>query len=1138
VVKGEGPVKKRLIAVPVAAAALGMTCTAVAARSLQQLGSPQRFTAARSGQQGGVIQGRITANGTSTGTPLPGVSVTATDTLTGTRYAAATDIHGRFRLKVPRDGHFVVRTDFAAFAERTTEVRFGGAEGGARVVTENFSLQLASRVPAPATEQGAFALERTAGERSYGAGHRGSGSRDEGSQLLSLLGESAGALDAGGSGGGAQLPSIAGNSNFSSESVAVQGRDNNGGNIFAGIDMNDLRQRAEEDSALNGGGRGGRGFGGRGGFGGGGFGGSFRGSFRHFNPNQPHGAFFWMGSNSALNADDFALRGQSIDQPSYASNRFGLVFAGTPYIPHVIENDHHDFLFFTLSAQRSSTPFDQYGTVPSGAERAGDFSGLTTGTGSVIPIYDPQTGQAFTNNTIPPDRIQKQAIALLGYVPLPNLPGISRNYQRLTSAEDNTTLIGLRFIHSFGSGGGSPLRGLIRQYMGMSQGLQQNIHVNFNYSHTAADDLSLFPGFGGKTQTHSRSLELGYTLSEGRLNNNLTLDWNRSTADTVNNYTNTTDIANGLGIDIFNGAAANPLTYGLPNATLTQFSSLSEHQPSFQTNQTISLAESSSWSHHKHNFKWGADIKRVHLDLLGSSGVISTGNFVFSGLFTEQPGSSGVSGTGNSAQNGVPASGSSLADLLLGLPQETTLQAPYAKSYLRENVENAYFQDDWRALSSLTVLAGLRYEYFSPYSEKYDRLATLDTGNNFASVATVLPNNVGSYSGKYPRTLIYPEHNNFSPRIGFAWRALRSTVVRGGYGINFAVGQYSKFVQQFAFQPPFADVQTNEATAGADITLADGFPSRQTEGNYSVNKDYRLPYIQLWNLNLQRTLPGSVVLNVGYSGSKGTRLSIVDAPGRSATASLSGVYYDYEDSTAFSNFNSLAVSLRRRMHHGLSLQATYTYAHSIDDATSVGGVGNAVAQNWQNLLAEESNSSFDIRNKVAGNFVYELPFGSDREYATTGLASHLLEGISVSGTYSIASGEPLTPSYVAAVSDVARGSTGSLRPDRIPGVSLTAGGGSQDNWFNTAAFAQPSAVYGSASRYSIPGPGTVSMDSSLSKTFSLGETRSFEVRATADNVFNTVQYSSVDTELGSASYGQVTGAAAMRQFNFTARFRY
>jgi len=150
----------------------------------------------------------------------------------------------------------------------------------------------------------------------------------------------------------------------------------------------------------------------------------------------------------------------------------------------------------------------------------------------------------------------------------------------------------------------------------------------------------------------------------------------------------------------------------------------------------------------------------------------------------------------------------------------------------------------------------------------------------------------------------------------------------------------------------------------------------------------------------------------------------------------------------------------------------------------------------------------------------------------------LLSNISVSGTFNLASGTPLTPHYQATFADVARGSAGSLRPDRVPGVSLTEGGGSLDNWFNKDAFADPTNVYGTASRFSIPGPGTVSADASLSKTIRFSETRTFELRATADNVFNTVQYSTVDTTLGSASYGQVTGAAPMRQFSFVARFRY
>jgi len=173
------------------------------------------------------------------------------------------------------------------------------------------------------------------------------------------------------------------------------------------------------------------------------------------------------------------------------------------------------------------------------------------------------------------------------------------------------------------------------------------------------------------------------------------------------------------------------------------------------------------------------------------------------------------------------------------------------------------------------------------------------------------------------------------------------------------------------------------------------------------------------------------------------------------------VPYDWEDSIAFSNFNALTFSARKRMSGGISLAATYTYSHSIDDATSVGGNGGTsagVVQNWQNILAEESNSSFDVRHKVSGNFVYELPFGPDTHRLTTGWFGHAVANMNFSGTYAIATGNPLTPVYEASVEDVARGTTNSLRPDRVPGVSLTAGGGSQTNWFNKDAFAAPASI--------------------------------------------------------------------------------
>ncbi len=1106
---------------------------------------------------GGQVHGTIKAGNI----PLPGVSVVATNTLSGQRYATITDINGNYSMTIPVNGRYVIKAELAAFAPETKVALIKPTTASPVNQQADFALTLASRVPPETPQENAGATPRPP---AAGTVRRNTGA---GAQNLALLAQLAGATDTGVSTGatGAALPSLANNSDFSTDSVAVTGQAGTT-NPFAGVDMEQLRQNAELDQSVAGGGQGGPGAGrgqgggpggggpgggggfggGGGGFGGGGGGfgggggrggrgGGGFGNFRNFKPNQPHGAFFWTGGNSALNATPFPIKEQKEPQPSYAQNQFGLTFMGAPYIPHLIEHDTKDLIFFNASGQRSSSPFSEYGSVPTADERAGNLSSLTTQVGTPITIYDPLTGLPFPNNTIPADRISPQATALLNYIPQRNLPGQFQNYQRLASSESNTTRIGVRFLHSFGpSTGGSPIGGLIRQYMGQGgAGLRQSINVNFNYSHQAADELSLFPDLGGKQQTHQYSLALGYSIGKGRLTNNLGLNYNRSQAQLKNNFTNTTDIASQIGIE---GLPDDPQLYGLPNLTLNQFTSLNQQQPNFQTNQTIGASDSTSWIHKKHNIRYGGDFRRVHNDLFGNTGNV-TGTFTFTGVFTEQP------GTSTNTPGGTATTGSSLADLLLGLPQQSALQAPYQKSYLRQNAWDAYAQDSWRAMANLTLLFGLRYEYFSPYSEKYDRLSTLDTGNNFASVATVLSGGVGPYTGKYPRDLVYPEHNNFSPRLGIAVRAAKDTVVRAGYGINYAVGQYSKFIQDFAFQPPYANVQTNEYSTAAPISLAVGFPTppQDQQGNYSVNKYYRLPYVQVWNLNVQRTLPLGIVLNIGYNGSKGTRLDIVDAPGRSDTASLSGVLYDYEDSIAFSNYNALTVSARKRLQRGIALGATYTYSHSIDNASSIGGNGGTstvVAQNWQNLLAEESNSSFDVRHNLTGNFLYELPLGPDERWVNTGWAAHSLSGISLSGTFTLATGEALTPHYEAAVADVARGSTGSLRPDRVPGASLTAGGGSLDNWFNKSAFATPANTYGTASRYSIPGPGTVTINASLSKTVRFSETRTFEMRATASNPFNTVQYTGVDSTLGSGTYGQVTAAAGMRQFTFNARYRF
>ena len=1079
---------------------------------------------------GGTIKGTVKAGNV----PLPGVSVTATNTLTGKKFTTTTDVTGAYEMTIPQNGRYVVRAELAAFALATKEALLNATN---RQQQSDFAMVLASRA-----EQ-----QEQAATRQYGG--------TSGAQSLALLGAASDLLQAGSgsANSGAALPTIAGNTDFSGDSVAVTGQAGTT-NPFAG--MGDLREGFENQQQLQqlsqtpgqGGGGGGffggpgGGFGGPGG-GGGGRGGG-RGNFRNFKPSQPHGAIFWNGGPSTFNAQPFAVRGQPEQNLGYDTNHYGLTIAGEPFIPKLTKPSNKDFIFLTVAGQHSTSPVNEYATVPTNAERSGNFSALVGTNGAVIPIYDPATGKQFPNNTINTP-LSPQALAVLNYFPAQNLPGTTQNYRLLTTSGSNTDNVGVRWNHSFGASNGN-IPAIARQFINTSTGWNQSINANFNYSHSASDDVNIFYPLGGKQQTHSYSLAGGYSLGKGKLTNNFTFTWNRNNSQLRNFFTNVEDVSTQVGILGPNNTPLNPdpLNYGLPNFVFNQFTGINQQQPSYRLTQTFALSESSAWRHGKHNMRFGGDFHRVQLDLINSSN--TTGTFYFTGFATQEPGS----GTSNQ----VATSGSSFADFLLGIPQESTIQSPDQKAYMRQNTWDLFAQDDWRALPNLTILAGLRYEYFSPYAEVNDRLATLDYNSGFTAVSAVYPNQIGSLSGvKYPRTLIYPERNNFAPRLGIAWRPFKDTVVRAGYGINYTVGQYGNFIQNLAYQPPFANVQNNQATVASDVitgicgttgSLANCFTG-QLPANYSVNPHYRLPYVQVWNFDIQRTLPLAIVLNVGYNGAKGTRLDVLSAPGNypnMTPSQPSDVYFDFEDAVAFSNFNALVVRANKRLQNGIALQMTYTYSHSIDDASSVGAGSAVVAQNWQNILAEESNSSFDIRNQVKGSFLYELPFGPDKHYLSNGnWASHAFGDWSLSGSYTLADGTPLTPAISASVANVARGTAGSVRPDRIPGASITAGGGHINNWFNTAAFSTsfaPDQYYGSASRYSIPGPGTTVVNMSLSKTFQLKDTKSFEVRMTADNAFNIVQYSGVNTQFDSTAVGQVTSARQMRTITFLARYRF
>ena len=1125
-------------------------------------------------------------------TPLPGVTVTATNTLTGQRITTATDLAGGYVLHIPRTGRYVVRAEFAAFSPVTQEVLLTGAPAPAANSstaspavpssnllerTADLTLELLSR---------AQAREAAATSTASGAGARGGGAgvaRGSGMQSLNLFGDlSAAGGSSLGSGAGAGLPALPSAADASAtESVAVNGQmgQTNGLANFSEDDVRDRINDALAQARRQGGatgdianavagmiggmlGPGGGGFGGGGGRGGpGGFGGG-RGGFGRLNPTQPHGSIFYQGGNGALDATNFSLSGRPI-QPAYNNNRYGVSFAGSPYILGLTKPSTKQFVFLNVTGQRNINPINLNGTVPTIAERAGDFSALTqTVNGVPTPtlIYDPTTGQPFPGNQL--TRISPQAQALLASYPAPNVPqqGVrGYNYQNVTTAGQNSTSAALRFTRSFGASN-SPFgsfggRGGGGGRSGASNALRQSINFNGSYAHSASDLRPLLPAGGGSQASDGYGLTAGYTVARGRLSNNASLNWNRSHSTTTNYFTDTSlDPATAAGVSIpSRGVLGGQSAFynGLPNLTISNFSPLSEQTPRDAINQTISVSDFVAWRHGKHNMRAGIDVRRVHADSLGGNNV--AGTFLFSGFNTESPRDQNTPATGNTAQ---PTTGAGFADFLLGLPQSTRIQSGLSKIYLRANVYDWYLQDDFRVLPSLTLNAGLRYEYFSPYVEKNNRLVNLDHNADFSVVTPVQPGQTSSFGNRFPRSLVNPDRTLFSPRFGLAWRPpsknslLKNTVVRAGYGINYNTGQFATFAQSLSFQPPFAITQTNVLSTIASptgctlqtLTLASGFgcSAKTIQNNYAVNPDYRLGRVQVYNVDIQRTFPLGIVLNVGYNGSVGGNLDILEAPNHttSTVTTTDAQAFTYENSVAQSRFSALTVNARKRMQKGISLQATYTYGHSIDNASTIGGTGNGtIVQNDQRLDLEFGNSNFDHRHSLTGNWVAELPFGPNRLFFTKGdWRSKLTDGLSLSGDFTFQSGTFFTPTYSADASQIAAGGNYTLRPDRVFSQPI-AGPGSIRQWFNPNAFTAP-AGFGTASRNSIAGPGTLGIETSLSRTASFGDTRSFEARVTAQNVFNTVQYNGINTDLSSATFGQVTGTANARRLLFVARYRF
>jgi trimeric autotransporter adhesin len=1077
-------------------------------------------------------------------TPLPGVTVTASNTLTGKKFTVATAPNGTYSfIGLPR-GRYVVRVEFMAFAPLTQEIILKPETPSGKFDAE---MILASRQQEQSPVNSAIAAI---------AAGRGFQSLAVDNTLASLSGGSIGTSSVGqGGGAGAgditSLPMNGAGADSATESVSITGTQGRTQDFGAGSEddlqnrIQEFRERAQREGLIPGGpgGAGGAG-GGLGGFGGGGpisIGRLGRG----FNVNQPHGFLYVSDDNASFDAKPYSLTGIDAPKASYNFARFGANVGGPLNIPKIFNGGNKWFFFAGWNGTRGSTPVDSYSTVPTAAERAGDFSAATYKDGSPVQIFDPTTGQPISfegkANVINPAMISSSALALLQYIPLPNLNSATQNFHFITNDNSDTDAVSLRLIHNFSStpvvgpnGGGGPGGGGRGGGGGGGGGrrAQNNINLGLNWSRNNTETVNSFPSLGGNTNTQGLNATSGWTYGNGRRTNTLRFNYNHNHVVTANLYTNAIDAAGLAGIG---GVSTDPFDFGLPGISFTTFGGLSDPTARRELDQTYTISDTLAWYRGKHNLRFGGDYRRILQSFRSAKN--AEGSFVFSGLETSEfaPGSI----------QPVNDTGYDFADFLLGRPQQTSLQSGTSSYNFRSNSFDLFAQDDYRIFSKLSLNLGFRYEYNSPFTEANNQIANLDVAPGFTAAVPVL---AGGNSG-FGNSLIHPDRNDYAPRIGIAWRPLKQTVVRFGYGINYNLAQYANIIQNFAFQPPFALTSTNVTNPAAPLTLQNGFPAiapGAVTNNFAVDPNYRLGYVQIWNVDIQRTLPHGFLLNVDYNGSKGTRLDVERA------IEIAGIQpFIYESSAGNSVFNAGSVRFRKRLAHGIGFQGNYTYSKSIDDASSIGGGARVVIQNPFDIAADRGLSNFDQRHKFTGSWNADLPFGENRRFAQKGVWSHILASWQLSGDFTIASGLPLTPNVLGNSLDLNRGVSGSLRAD-VTGEPITLGNPTAAEFFNTAAFCSPSSTsgtgnacvnpngtsFGDAGRNIIEGPGEVMVDMSLSKTITIKESRALELRFQAANVFNFIDYTGVNTTVNSLQFGQVTSAGSTRRITVIARFRF
>ena len=871
-----------------------------------------------------------------------------------------------------------------------------------------------------------------------------------------------------------------------------------------------------------------------------------------------HGEVYEFLRNEALNARNYFTPTTS-PKPIFRRNQYGAALGG-PLLPR------HFFFFTDYQGTNQAVGVVRTSTVPTLAQRGfPDANGNPTAGFNFgqTKIYDPattvQTGSSFTrdqftNNTIPVNRADSAALALLARYPLPTSSASTNNYVRVGNDIDRQNQFDIR----------------------LDGQLSANDHAfaRYTYFHDVESPVTPLPdGSGVITGTVlstgnvigiSRTLGQQYVANETHSFNARTLNearfgyTRRALGRTGAVLPGTASGALGIPGIPTNAAFNNALPV-FSVAGLTQIGSSPSTFSNFSTNVT-QVFDMVSRVQGRHALKAGIDLRWEHLDAVQPPN--PTGNFAFSTLFTNQGGATSSS------------TGSSLASFLLGQVNTFSIDLQSSTIRPRAHIAEFFLQDDWKATPRLTVNAGLRWTLNFPSTEAHDQGAVFN-----------LATQQYQYLGKdgFSRSARELHYGNFGPRLGFSYLATPKMVVRSSYGLIFIeqTGITTPFTTpQFPFlqtvqqatldsiHPAFA-LSGGPSVAPIPLTADAGLG----QGVFTVNRKLGSGYVQQWNLAVQHELARDLAIEIAYTGSVITRVGIPDtnlnqltvaqlAQGSSLTATTPNPYYgqipvsssiggrnvpvaqlmkpyprfltvsSFRKNTGRTNYNAAEVKLEKRTSYGLTAMLSYTHSKLMDDASSVfdssiltGPVANYPVADSFNPSLERDASLGDMPNVTVGSAVYAIPLGRGYRFGSAGVISWFLGGWNVNGLITLESGMPFA--ITQATNFNAFAGFGTQRPMIHGPANLSAGKRTVAHYINTDAFSiTPQFQLGNASRDPARGPAYRDLDLGLVKNTQFTERLVLELRGEVFNVTNTPAFAQPAATVGVANFGSITATTS------------